>query len=760
MISLIDSVELAASLLALCCVLILHRHAPGPRAIKVLILCILVQNTVHGAGNVLEWSGISDLLDPVSDNLKTLSPALWGSLFYLLLRRKAEKDLKLSRQRFQDLVESTPDIVWEADRQLRYTYVSPRIEALLGRPPATLLGESPLAFMAEDERQRVEPLLADLIEGTGSVSSLELAVVNLDGHQRIIETSAVPYYDDNGGHLGFRGILRDITSRKNNEQELARYRLHLEREIAARTENLQRQTESLEAEIQLRRQTEQALLVNENRYRTLFTSSQDAILILKDDRISACNPKAEQLFGRDGHSLLGQSIPCLSPASQPDGRKSLTLWQGHANLALAGDAQIFNWSAARTDGSVIDSEISLQRFSMDGVFHLQAIVRDISLRKRLVAEMLKTQKLESTAILAGGIAHDFNNLLTGIVGNISLAKMSLDPDQPAFRHLEKTEQVSMRAKNLTRQLLTFAKGGKPVTRPASIAGLVEDTARFLLAGSAVSFRMEAGENLWTVCVDEGQISQVIQNLTTNALQAMGGAGTLTIRIGNVDAGPASLPVLPPGRYVHIEVQDSGNGIPPEIIDKVFDPFFSGKGQGSGLGLSVAFSVIRNHGGAISVESPPGMGTIFHIHLPAVDEEPETAAPENAPDRAPGRGRIMVMDDEETVREVAANMLEFLGYTPFSVADGAEAVRLYQQEMHGPSPFSAVIMDLTIPGGMGGLEALRHLRAIDAGIVSIVSSGYANDPILAEFREHGFSGMLSKPYLLQDLARVLSTLLPA
>jgi len=385
------------------------------------------------------------------------------------------------------------------------------------------------------------------------------------------------------------------------------------------------------------------------------------------------------------------------------------------------------------------------------------IAHDITEKKKLEQELLKAQKLESLGVLAGGIAHDFNNFLSGIMGNISLAKLEVDRGEDIMESLDEALRVASRASALTRQLLVFSKGGAPVKKTASISEVLRDSTVFALRGSKVKCEFSIAEDLWPLRVDLGQFSQVIHNLALNAVQAMPQGGTIRLHACNATLEALSGLPLEAGRYVKISMQDEGLGIPQEHLAKVFDPYFTTKHKGSGLGLSMTYTTIHAHDGYIALESEMGKGTKFRIYMPASNEELVESV-DRAAQLRKGEGKILVMDDEETIRNVTEKILTELGYEARCASDGAETIALYQDAARSGRPFDAVIMDLTIPGGMGGKEAIRQLLSIDPKVTAIVSSGYSNDPIMSDFEKYGFRGVATKPYRIEKLSWVLHDVL--
>ncbi len=393
--------------------------------------------------------------------------------------------------------------------------------------------------------------------------------------------------------------------------------------------------------------------------------------------------------------------------------------------------------------------------------HIVIIFTDITERELRHQEMVKVQKLESIGMLAGGLAHDFNNILTGITGNLSYAQLLLEASHPASGPLVAAQHAAGRATELTGQLLTFARGGEPRRALIALDGLISRSLHLLLGGSRIKTEVHIAADLHCVDADSSQLSQMLGNLISNAREAMGDGGLLRISAENCSFGEESS-AMAPGNYVRLQLRDSGPGMTPQVLERIFEPYFTTKQDGSGLGLATAYSIVARHGGSLSAESTLGEGSLFTILLPATDAVPATAEREAecAPVAAQSAQlpRMLVMDDEAAIRDIATAMLEYLGYATESCEDGIEAVRRYGLARAEGRPFAAVLMDLTIPGGMGGREAAQQILAVDPQACLIVSSGYSHDPVLAEFAAYGFKGVLAKPYKVSDLQRVLASVL--
>jgi len=411
-------------------------------------------------------------------------------------------------------------------------------------------------------------------------------------------------------------------------------------------------------------------------------------------------------------------------------------------------------NVVRRNGEIRRLAVNRGEVLWNGEKQYQMLYEDITERKQAEEELQKAANLESIITLAGGIAHDFNNLLTGILGNITLADRYTEKNSKAHNMLIEAEKASLRAKDLTQQLLTFSRGGTPIKKPTSIRELLRESTKFALSGSNVRCEFFLPNDLWAAEIDEAQISRVINNVVINADQAMPQGGLISISAANLVVSKADYPPLPEGKYLKITIKDTGVGISKEYLAKIFEPYFTTKKKGSGLGLATSYSIVKNHDGYITVESKLGVGTTVYIYLPATSEPVQVSIETENGEDIGSRGYILVMDDEEMIRDLLHNSLSEAGYKVETAADGREAVEKYAERQKSGECFDAVILDLTIPGGMGGEETIKKLLEINPKVKAIVSSGYANDAVIANFKKYGFSGIVTKPYNITALEKTL------
>ncbi len=509
-----------------------------------------------------------------------------------------------------------------------------------------------------------------------------------------------------------------------------------------------------------RRQADQALETEKERLAVTLRSIGDGVVAADlNGNIQLMNHIAERLTGWSVAEAVGRPVAEVfhfyDEASMSTGLHPVaTVLQSGSALELSSSTCLVSRDTTQRFISASSAPIIDQK---QGIIGVVLVVRDVTEARRIEAELAKMDKLGSLGTLAGGIAHDFNNILTAILGNISLSLVQAKSDAALHQRLAEAQKACLRAQQLSSQLLTFAKGGAPIKKVTALPPLIRESSNLAMCGSKSSCRLSLAPDLWPVDIDEGQISQVVHNLIINADQAMPFGGLIEVVAENFALHDDSHAPLAPGHYVKLSIADKGVGIHPDHLQNVFMPYFTTKSKGNGLGLATAYSIIRNHEGLITVESEMGTGTSFCIFLPAAKEE-VCCIPVAEDQPIPGRGRILIMDDEPMVREVLGAMLERLGYECTGARDGLEAIEFYRQARAEGRPYCAVIFDLTIAGGMGGKEAIEHLLAIDPEVKAIVSSGYSDDLIMADFKRFGFSGVLTKPYKIMGLSQVLNQVL--
>lgn len=507
-----------------------------------------------------------------------------------------------------------------------------------------------------------------------------------------------------------------------------------------------------------RRQAEEALKASEERYSAIFHEARDGIVLIETETggIADCNPRFEEMTGRSLSDLRRMKIwEQVRPSDKAEKAREKFYEMNGNESGGAIELEI-----QKPDGTIVPIELVSKRIDFQNKNFVLSIARDLTERKQTEEIIQTMEKLKSVGTLAGGIAHDFNNILTGLFGKISIARETLPIEHPGFKLLEEAENAMNRAIRLTKQLLTFAKGGAPVTENTSLDSLVEEVVRFDLSGSNVKPIFECADNLWPAEVDKGQVQQVFSNLTVNARHAMPDGGYLYITMENEDIPENAMPDLVQGKYIRITVADEGAGIDRKHLDRIFEPYFTTKNAGSGLGLATAHSIIRQHGGSIRADSQLRKGTKFTLYLPASKSRhlPEARPPGAKRTAVEQTARILVMDDEEIILNVASLMLERGGYRVETATEGRQAIERYRQAIEAGNPFDAVIMDLTIPGGIGGAEAVGDILQLNPEARVIVSSGYANDPIMANFAEYGFSGVVEKPYTRSKLIEIINRVL--
>ena len=629
--------------------------------------------------------------------------------------KQMDEELRQSEEKYRTLIENIQDGVFVIqDKKL--IFVNEAFARMGGGTVEEITGGDFRDFVALEDLEMVANRYVRMMAGEDVPMEYEFRILQKDGITRTVVYMNVGLINYQGRSAAL-GTVKDITERKQMERALA-----AERERLAVT---------------------------------LSSIGDGVIATDAEGKVTLLNKVAENLTGWSQEKAVGRPLNQVFCIINEDSRRPCE----NPVEKVIKIGKLFNIAdntvlIARdgTEKAVADSAAPiLDRHGK--IVGVVLVFRDITEKRKFEQELQKTAKLESVGILAGGIAHDFNNILTSILGNITLANIYTKSDNKISNRLKEAEKACLRAKDLTQQLLTFSKGGEPVKKPVSIAMLAKESATFSLSGSNNRCKFFIPSDLWQVEADEGQINQVINNLLINADQAMPEGGIIEIHCENIVIKANEHLPLKKGDYVKILIKDNGIGISKDHLSKIFDPYFTTKHKGSGLGLATVYSIIKRHEGHIRIESEVDIGTIFHIYLPASEKRQKILQKETAK-IARGTGKILLMDDEEMILEIMDKILRELGYEVEFARDGNEAIDLYRKARESSHPFTAVIMDLTVPGGMGGKEAIQKLREINPDVKAIVSSGYSTDPVMSNFRKHGFCGVLAKPFKIKELGETL------
>jgi PAS domain S-box-containing protein len=656
-------------------------------------------------------------------------------------------DLQEAKYVLENLLDSSADSIGVVDAKGRFTRWNGASEEIFGYSPAEIK-EKHFSELYEDPAE-LEIMLTRL-RRDGFVRKYEINMKKKDGSIAPFNLSINLLYDRQHNLTGSLCIARD---RSDTRRALAELRMLNER---------------LENEITERKLAEEALKESQKSLANIIDFLPDATLVIdKEGKVIAWNKAIEEMTGIKASDMVGKgnyeyALPfwgqrrpiLIDLVFKPREKIEKYTLVKREGLALSA---VFYHPNFRGGGTYLFGKASILLDFHGNIIGAIESIRDITLHQRAEAERQRLSKLEAIGTLAGGIAHDFNNILTAITGYISLAMLDPQMGERSRGRLTKADQACQQAQNLARQLLTFAKGGAPIKELVSLEKLVAESGSLACRGSQVRCELTFPKELQSIEVDSGQINQVFQNLIINAIQAMPQGGTIEITGENIKVGKHGRLPLETGNYVKVSIKDKGVGIPKEYLQKIFDPYFTTKQKGSGLGLATVYSIIKKHNGLISAESRLGEGSTFHVYLPASDQK-IMQQPKEIRELLSGKGKILVMDDEAMVREVLGMMLLTLGYEAKFAKDGVEAIELFSQAQGSADPFAAVILDLTVPGGMGGREAMAKLLKIDPQVKAMVSSGYFDDPIMADFQKYGFAGVIAKPYKVAELGKVLNKVL--
>jgi len=644
-----------------------------------------------------------------------------NSYSFVLVRRQLAK-LEGIETRIRSIIENILDGMITVDENGIICSMNPSAEKMFDCINNEMVGHKFSKLVPKQYGTDPEPVVCaweDLLKRTGSTT---MAVGRTRRHKTFpVEISLSQMVVDK--QMLFVAMVRDVTERRRFEQE-----------IASDKESLAVTLRSIEDGV-------------------ITTDVQGKIIMINNAGENLTGWTSKEAIGRSLKSVYNIAIDLQAQArAQKSGSRS----EAHSILLSMPENAALHSRQGRE--YIIEQVASPIRDSKNEVAGVVLVFRDITERQRNEAERRKAETLEQLGLLAGGIAHDFNNLLTAIIGNISLASLLLPPNDEMGTRLNDAKNASMRARDLAQQLLTFARGGAPIKKTASMGKLIQDTVSFSLRGSHSRSEFLFGADLWPAEIDSGQISQVIANLVVNADQAMPNGGTLRVSCDNFSYDSDSSPDvtdLSPGDYIRIAIRDEGVGISEECIKRIFDPYFTTKPKGNGLGLATTYSIVKNHNGLITVESKVHYGSTFTIYLPALRHQQVPAEPPRQLNEVvTGTGRILIVDDEEAIRDLVEYTLERLGYKVTQAESALEGVEIYRQKLSVGERFDAVILDLTLPGGMGGKEALKKLIEIDPTVNAIVSSGYAMDATMSRYQDFGFRGVIAKPYEAAELGKIV------
>jgi PAS domain S-box-containing protein len=673
--------------------------------------------------------------------------------------KRSEAALLGEKNILDDIIKSLPGTFYIWNDQERLIRWNKKHEEITGYSAEDYTDMRPIDFFDEKEHALIEGALKKVFaEGE---MDLEATLVTKNGER-------IPHYYTGlrttvEGKTAFIGVGIDISERKQAEEALRKAHNELKERVALRTIELAKANKKLKQEIEERKKVEEAIQLSKKEWVSTFDAMSDWVsLIDLKYRVLRSNRVGEKFLDLPIEEMIGQ-ICCelvhgtQEPIPECPMQKMLQTHQRETTDLYMQDRK--RWLRISVD-PIMDEGGNVVR-----AVH---IVRDITEFKKIEEERLKIMKLESIGIIAGGIAHDFNNLLSIIMGNIELAKDDIKPEVGIYKFLIETEKASFQAKKLTKQLITFSKGGTPFKKIGSIGELVIDTTNLSILGSKIKCDFIIPHDLWLVDFDEGQMKHAINNMIVNAVESMPDGGLIDLRAENIEISPEtlerSLP-LPERKYVKISIRDQGDGIPEEHLSMIFDPYFSTKEmgiqKGMGLGLATTYSIINRHDGHIAVESEVRVGTTFTLYLPAHEKDIKELEPIPTPKPAKPAihtGRILLMDDEEMIRNLSRQMLSRFGYDAVLAKDGGEAIELYKKAIDSGNPFEVVILDLTVKGGMGGKDAVKKILEIDSQAKTIVSSGYSNDPVMTNHRGYGFIGALPKPYTMKDLSDALDKII--
>jgi PAS domain S-box-containing protein len=637
-------------------------------------------------------------------------------------RKRVEKALQEIKERLSLAIKATNLGPWDWDLRTNEMVLSTEWKRQIGYKEDEVPGryEEWESRLHPEDRERVLDALRAYLDGREQKYEVEFRLRHKDGSYRWIYTRGQLLQDENFKPYRMLGCHVDITERKLAEENIKKSEDYIRNILDT---------------------VDEGFIVVDRDYRIITANKSYC------DQVSRT---CDEVVGRHCYEVSHQAErPCFEEGVECAVREAFSTGKPRrsAHKHFTKDEETL----------FVETKAFPNMDESGNVTSVIETIHNVTERHLLEVEQLKTQKLEAIGTLAGGIAHDFNNLLQGVFGYISMAKLSVNEPEEVSELLDQAEKALTMSTNLTTQLLTFAKGGKPVIKNVDLRPTIKNAAKFALSGSNCGCRFTLSQELYQTKADEGQVAQVIQNIVLNASEAMPDGGSIDISADNVEIARGSRVQLPDGgQFIRVTIKDTGVGISQKHLSKIFDPYFTTKHKGSGLGLATSYSIVKNHGGMIDVQSEPGIGTEFHIYLPAAEVEKQE--PIHKPEATTTRKcRILVMDDEEVVRNVAQKMITALGHEIELATDGESAIEKYRQAFASGNPFDLVILDLTIKGGMGGEETVKRLLEMDPNVKTVVASGYSDYSTLSNFQAHGFSAVLSKPFTLDELRECLNAL---
>lgn len=634
-------------------------------------------------------------------------------------QKEYQRRLKESEEKYRLLADNSVDLIWTCKPRkdnFEMIYINPAVQKFFDYTVEEFLNLPIEQRVAAESLPIVDKAVSKLENGQEFIV-FQIKHLHKSGKKIDCELSVKPVFDKKGNIIAYQGRTIDMTERNRNEARLAQ-----EREQLAVT----------------------------------LRSIGDAVITTDiEGRVNLINRQAEKLTGWKQEEAFGKDLThVLKLVKYPDGdlienpvdkvlssgtvveleNKTVLISKNGKEIPIADSGAPIKDRNSKTVGVVL-------------------VFRDMTDKENMHIAVERAARMESLGILAGGIAHDFNNLLGGIYGFVDLARQ-LSNEEKIKNYLSKSVETLERARHLTGQLLTFAKGGSPVKKAVLLKPFVRETAEFALSGSSISCNYHFDENLWNAEIDKNQIGQVLDNLVINAQQAMPSGGEINITAENVVLADNVHPVLSDGKYVKISVEDQGSGIPDSILPKIFEPFFTTKNKGQGLGLATCYSIVEKHEGSLEVESEIGKGTVFHVFLPATQEAVDLSERKDSASHR-GSGNFIIMDDEYSVREALKQTLEDCGYDVYSFDNGDDAVSKFIELSEKDANLVGMIFDLTVPGKTGGLDSVKRIRELNKNIPVFVASGYSGDPVMSKPIDYGFTASIFKPFKIADLYAMLN-----